>query len=64
MSADLALVEQRAKNQRLLNAALSIQQLEELSSMVLPIQPPSAWEDKTAWTKFLRDDVSFSFRPH
>ncbi|ORY88902.1 tubulin domain-domain-containing protein [Leucosporidium creatinivorum] len=48
---------ERSKNQRLLNAALSMQHFEELSSMVLPIQPPSAWEDKAPWTKFLRDDV-------
>jgi hypothetical protein len=54
---------QRSKNQRLLNAALSMQHLEELSSMVLPIQPPVAWEDDASWTRFLRQDVSLPLLP-
>ncbi|GAA5907327.1 hypothetical protein JCM5296_002693 [Sporobolomyces johnsonii] len=49
---------ERSQAQRLLNAALSIQHLEELSSMLLPIQPPRAWEDSPEWARFLRDDIS------
>lgn len=41
----------------MLNNALSIQHLEELSSMLLPIQPPSPWDGHPQWTRFLRDDV-------
>ncbi|GAA5932647.1 hypothetical protein JCM1841_000322 [Sporobolomyces salmonicolor] len=49
---------ERSQAQRLLNAALSIQHLEELSSMLLPIQPPRVWEDSPEWARFLRDDIS------
>lgn len=43
--------------QRLLNNTLSLQHLEELSSMVLPIQPPAGWDAHPPWTRFLRDDL-------
>lgn len=49
---------QRSKNQRLINEALSLTTLEELSSMVMPIQPPTGWEAERPWNKYLRDDVS------
>lgn len=29
--------------------------------MVLPIQPPATWERNAPWTRFLRDDVRWSF---
>ncbi|KAK4698262.1 hypothetical protein P7C70_g8020, partial [Phenoliferia sp. Uapishka_3] len=47
---------ERSIQQRLLNNALSLQHLEELSSMVLPIQPPTGWDEHPQWTRFLRDD--------
>lgn len=49
---------QRSKNQRLINEALSLTTLEELSSMVMPIMPPTGWQTEKPWNKFLRDDVS------
>lgn len=49
---------QRSKNQRLVNAALSLTHLEELSSMVLPLEPPPTWEAEAGWNKYLRNDVS------
>lgn len=49
---------QRNRAQRLLNESFSIQQMEELSSMLLPIQPPRTWENDEEWAKFLRRDVS------
>ncbi|GAA5939706.1 Dml1p [Sporobolomyces koalae] len=48
----------RSQYQRLVNAALSMQHLEELSSMLLPIQPATTWTDNVPWTKYLRDDLS------
>ncbi|KAL8277816.1 hypothetical protein RQP46_009799 [Phenoliferia psychrophenolica] len=48
---------ERSSQQRLLNNTLSMQHLEELSSMVLPIQPPAAWDEHPPWTRFLRDDL-------
>ncbi|GAA5877726.1 hypothetical protein JCM16303_000218 [Sporobolomyces ruberrimus] len=50
----------RSKNQRMINTALSLQHLEELSSMLLPIQPETTWEDHAPWTKYLRDDLDRS----
>lgn len=59
-------VAQRAKSQRLLNAALGLVALEDLASMVLPVQPVreySDWVDgagataEQEWRRFLRDDV-------
>ncbi|GAA5841691.1 hypothetical protein JCM3766R1_005153 [Sporobolomyces carnicolor] len=47
----------RSRFQRILNTALSLQHLEESSSMVLPIQPPTTWRDNAPWTRFLRDDL-------
>ncbi|KAM0754747.1 hypothetical protein T439DRAFT_321787 [Meredithblackwellia eburnea MCA 4105] len=48
---------ERSIQQRLLNDALTLQSLEELSSIIMPIQPPSSWDDHPKWTRFLRDDV-------
>ncbi|KAM0788396.1 hypothetical protein ACM66B_001534 [Microbotryomycetes sp. NB124-2] len=48
---------ERSQTQRTLNAALSIQSLEEFSSMLLPVQPPAAWRDEAEWTRFLRQDI-------
>lgn len=48
---------QRSKNQRLINEALSLTNLEELCSMVMPVQPPAGWDAEKPWNKYLRDDV-------
>ncbi|GAA5998738.1 uncharacterized protein JCM10292_007198 [Rhodotorula paludigena] len=59
----------RARVQRLLNAALGLVALEDLASMVLPVQPVreySDWVDgagasaEQEWRRFLRDDVDRS----
>ncbi|GAA6014540.1 hypothetical protein JCM11491_004532 [Sporobolomyces phaffii] len=47
----------RSQHQRLINTALSVQHLEELSSMLLPIQPPTTWAADAPWAKYLRDDL-------
>ncbi|SCZ93049.1 BZ3500_MvSof-1268-A1-R1_Chr6-2g08428 [Microbotryum saponariae] len=52
-----AVSEQRSKKQRLLNLGFSFQHLEEMSSLLLPIQPARAWQDNEPWTKFLRQDI-------
>lgn len=52
---------ERSQGQRLMNQALSLVGLEELSSMLLPVQPARSWEGERQWNKYLRDDVSFAF---
>lgn len=62
---------QRAKAQRMLNEALALIALEELSTMVLPVQPVREWQAPAnlqegelrippgqMWRKHIRDDVS------
>ncbi|KDE03252.1 hypothetical protein MVLG_06246 [Microbotryum lychnidis-dioicae p1A1 Lamole] len=48
---------ERSKKQRLLNLGFSLQHLEEMSSLLLPIQPPRAWQDNEPWTRFLRQEI-------
>ncbi|GAA6062237.1 hypothetical protein JCM10212_000816 [Sporobolomyces blumeae] len=48
---------ERSQAQRLVNAALSIQHLEELSSMLLPVQPPTEWPDNAPWAQHLRPEL-------
>ncbi|KAK4058413.1 mtDNA inheritance, partitioning of the mitochondrial organelle [Microbotryomycetes sp. JL221] len=48
---------ERSRTQRLLNASLSMQMLEEHSSMLLPVQPSAPWQESRGWTRFLRDDI-------
>ncbi|SCV67865.1 BQ2448_5476 [Microbotryum intermedium] len=50
---------ERSKKQRLLNLGFALQHLEEMSSLLLPIQPARSWKDNEPWTRFLRQD-SFS----
>ncbi|GAA6021336.1 hypothetical protein JCM10207_002702 [Rhodosporidiobolus poonsookiae] len=47
---------ERSRSQRLLNAALSLPSLEDLSSMVLPVQPPSPFDPTEPWARYLRQD--------
>ncbi|KAI5479056.1 hypothetical protein MNV49_004338 [Pseudohyphozyma bogoriensis] len=47
----------RSIAQRIVNAALSMQHLEEHSSILLPIQPSKSWEPETPWAAYLRDDL-------
>jgi len=41
-----------------MNQALSLVGLEELSSMLLPVQPARMWQGEMPWNKYIRDDVS------
>lgn len=40
-----------------MNEALSLAGLEDLSSMVMPIQAPAGWDKSSGWSKYLRDDI-------
>lgn len=45
-----------------MNEALSVHQMEEFSSMLMPVQGPRSWDDNEAWANFLRRDVSGTSR--
>lgn len=45
-----------------MNEALSVHQMEEFSSMLMPVQGPKSWDDNEAWANFLRRDVSGTSR--